>query len=133
VYFVPRAHEPELRAIERFVGELKGRLTEEAKSTFVMAVELVDQEEYRDAIAGITRGRPCHSTAAQWTVVISVLPSAIITSSDPSSGDRCATWPTFWSERLCINHLSSSAMVISANFAQAAFLASYLTKLVSYC
>jgi hypothetical protein len=51
VYFVPRAHEPELRAIERFVGELKDRLKEGAKRTLVMAVELVDREEYRDAIA----------------------------------------------------------------------------------
>jgi hypothetical protein len=51
VYFVPMAHEPELRAIERFVGELKDRLKEEAKWTLVMAVELVDREEYRDAIA----------------------------------------------------------------------------------
>jgi hypothetical protein len=51
VYFVPMAHEPELRVIERFVGELKDRLGEEAKRTLVMAVELVDREEYRDAIA----------------------------------------------------------------------------------
>ena len=51
VYFLPRAHEPELRAIERFVGELKDRLNGEAKRTLVMAVELVDREEYRDAIA----------------------------------------------------------------------------------
>src|SRR5829696_6279811 len=51
VYFVPMAHEPELRAIERFVGELKDRLIEEAKRTLVMAVELVNREEYRDAIA----------------------------------------------------------------------------------
>jgi hypothetical protein len=51
VYFVPRAHEPELRAIERFEGELKDRLIGEAKRTLVMAVELVDREEYRDAIA----------------------------------------------------------------------------------
>jgi hypothetical protein len=45
------AHEPELRAIERFVGELKDRLGEESKRTLVMAVELMDREEYRDAIA----------------------------------------------------------------------------------
>jgi hypothetical protein len=51
VYFVPGGYEPELRAIERFVGELKDRLGEEAKRTLVMAVELVDREEYRDAIA----------------------------------------------------------------------------------
>jgi hypothetical protein len=51
VYFVPGAHEPELRAIERFVGELKDRLKEETKRTLVMAVELLDREEYRDAIA----------------------------------------------------------------------------------
>jgi hypothetical protein len=51
VYFVPRGYEPELRAIERFVGELKDRLKEETKRTLVMAVELLDREEYRDAIA----------------------------------------------------------------------------------
>jgi hypothetical protein len=51
VYFVPRSYEPELRAIERFVGEFKDRLNEKAKRTLVMAVELVDREEYRDAIA----------------------------------------------------------------------------------
>src|SRR5215218_1233709 len=51
VYFVPRSHEPEVRAIERFVGELKDRLKEKAKRTLIMAVELVDCEEYRDAIA----------------------------------------------------------------------------------
>ena len=48
---MPGGYEPELRAIERFVGELKDRLGEEAKRTLVMAVELVDREEYRDAIA----------------------------------------------------------------------------------
>jgi hypothetical protein len=51
VYFVPRGHEHEVRAIERFVGELKDRLEEKAKRTLIMAVELVDREEYRDAIA----------------------------------------------------------------------------------
>jgi hypothetical protein len=51
VYFVPRGHEPEVRAMERFVGELKDRLKEKAKRTLIMAVELVDREEYRDAIA----------------------------------------------------------------------------------
>ena len=33
------------------MGELKDRLKEEAKRTLVMAVELLDREEYRDAIA----------------------------------------------------------------------------------
>jgi hypothetical protein len=36
VYFVPGGYEPELRAIERFVGELKDRLGE-AKRMLVMA------------------------------------------------------------------------------------------------
>lgn len=60
VYFVPARHEAVLGSVERFVAELKDRLkrreSEESEhrgldSTLVMAVELVDREEYRDAIA----------------------------------------------------------------------------------
>lgn len=60
VYFVPATHEPAIRCVERFVAELKDRLkqreAEESERrglerTLVMAVELVDREDYRDAIA----------------------------------------------------------------------------------
>jgi ribosomal protein L22 len=62
VYFIPTGYEPTLRSIERFVAELKDRLKQrvieagvpEPRSldrTLVMAVELVDREDYRDAIA----------------------------------------------------------------------------------
>lgn len=56
VYFVPRSHEPRVRAIERFIGELKDRLKEGEtgevpKGTLIMAVELADREDYRDVIA----------------------------------------------------------------------------------
>lgn len=55
VYFIPRSHEAQIRAVERFIGELKDRLRDEGalppKSTLVMAVELADREDYRDVIA----------------------------------------------------------------------------------
>ena len=51
VYFVPREREPELRAIGRFIEEMKDRLGEAARRTIAMTVPLVDKEEYRDAIA----------------------------------------------------------------------------------
>ena len=37
------------------------------------------------------------------------LPTPAGSSSTSSSGDRCATWPTFWSERLCISRLALMA------------------------
>ncbi len=60
VYFVPAKHEPTIRCVERFVAELKDKLkqreSEESERrgldrTLVMAVELVDRDDYRDAIA----------------------------------------------------------------------------------
>ena len=36
-------------------------------------------------------------------------PTAAGSGSTASSGDRCATWPTFWSERLCITRLRETA------------------------
>jgi len=62
VYFVPAKHEPTIRCVERFVAELKDslkrRISESEESehrgldrTLVMAVELVDRDDYRDAIA----------------------------------------------------------------------------------
>jgi hypothetical protein len=38
------------------------------------------------ASAGTGRGLSCHSTVAQWTVAISVVPSASSSSSEPNSG-----------------------------------------------
>jgi hypothetical protein len=62
VYFIPVRHEPTVRSVERFVGEVRDRLearleeregveSRKLERTLVMAVELVDREEYRDAIA----------------------------------------------------------------------------------
>lgn len=58
VYFIPRSHEPEVRAVERFIGELKDRVQggddgapNGTTGTLFMAVELADREDYRDVIA----------------------------------------------------------------------------------